>query len=71
MFFSLFLHKLTANVLWLCEGGKIEVQMFNFAKMLHFCKTPVSGSLFFFVSQFHLFLLIISLSKQGQLSCHS
>jgi len=25
---------LTANGLWLCEGGEIEVQMFNLAQML-------------------------------------
>ena len=45
--------RLACNGLGLCEGGEIEVQMFNLAQMLievqcsnlvllpHFCKTPV------------------------------
>ena len=54
-----YLSTLTGNDLGLCDGGELEVQMFGLAQCLlefrmfnsaqkpHYCKTPVSGSLFY------------------------
>lgn len=50
-------------------NSQIEELSLNLVLNPPFFQTDVGGQLFFFVSQFRLFLLIISFPNQGQLSC--